>query len=994
MKLSSSKDELFPQNLLDTFPEAMLIMGSDGRIRRVNAQMESLFGYHSEEIIGQEIEMLLPEVNRVDHIEYRIDYFNTPKSRQMRSGIEFTCKMKNGQEFYSDISLSPIEIEGQWQVFCSIRDITNSVDTRATLAEKVKQLETINEVGLAVSSTQDVDSLLRLIVEQSAEIIGVASCAVLLPDIDTGELVFSAAIDDVVGLRVPTGEGIVSRVLKSGKPEIISDVTNDPAYYQNIGQESNIPIHSMMVIPLIVDGKSIGALTAVNKINGVFSEDDCELLVTLASYAATSIKNAQLYDQVQRYAQELEVEVAKRTDALRSSQNSLKQRNLELNRLYRASETLVFTSAPVLEEIAEIIVKTVLAEFGKSNCSILISEPGINEIMRIAVQGPYADEVSKGVLSLDGVGLVPRAMRTGKIINISDVREELDYVPNWKDARSELAIPLKRGDEVIGVIDVQSTELNAFDHDDERLMGIFAERAALAIENVRLFEAERHLRIEAETLREASAVVAGSLNQDEAINEILVQLERVVSYDSASVQLLEGGHLEIVGGRGWPDPNKVLGMQFPIPGDNPNSVVIQQSKALILDQTSEYQSVFNLEPHSQIRSWLGVPLRVRDKVIGMLAIDHSNPNFFDSEHIRIATAFADQVAITIDNARLFGNTQSTLAETQVLYHIAQALIHSESLWEVLQNLVENISQFLPAHLAALHILDIEKSNITETVIAGAVTDEIELADFDELMDGLTGWSIRELKPAYSPKGSPDPRESAIAQKRRSDAGYGSVVIVPLIYRGNVLGSISVVNRDDQPDFSNRDIGILETIANQAAIAIENARLFEEIQWLATTDELTGIHNRRHFFELGRLEIERARRYGHSLSAIMLDIDNFKKVNDTFGHSVGDQVLRELAQVCLSGIREFDILGRYGGEEFAVVLPETQLSEACITAERLRQLIKENAFNTTAGDLSVTISLGVAEFSDEITDLATLLDLADSALYVAKQAGRNCVKFSV
>ncbi len=377
VKLSSSWEELFPQNLLDAFPEAMLIMGSDGRIRRVNAQVESLFGYLSEEIIGQEIEMLIPEVNRVDHIKYRSDYFNAPRSRQMRSGIEFTCQMKNGQEFYSDISLSPIEVEGQWQVFCSIRNITPSVDTRAALAEKVKQLETINEVGLAVSSTLDVDSLLRLIVEQSAKIIDAASCAVLLPDSETGELVFRAAIDDVVGLRVPAGEGVVSRVLKSRKPEIINNVLNDPGYYPDIGIKSNIQIQSMMVIPLIVDGKSIGALTAVNKIDGDFSEDDCELLVTLASYAATSYENAQLYDQVQRYAQELEVEVAKRTDALRSSQNSLKQRNLELNRLYRASETLVFTSAPVLEDIAEIIVKTVLAEFGKSNCSILITEPGL-----------------------------------------------------------------------------------------------------------------------------------------------------------------------------------------------------------------------------------------------------------------------------------------------------------------------------------------------------------------------------------------------------------------------------------------------------------------------------------------------------------------------------------------------------------------------------------------------------------------------------------------
>ncbi len=989
--MSVVSEEVFPQYLLDAFPEAMLILGSDGRIQGVNAQMETLFGYQAGEMIGQEVELLVPEAFQEDHIGYRDDYFNAPKTRQMRSGMEFTCRRKSGEGFFSDISLSPVEIKGQIHIFCSIRDITHNVDTRAALAEKVKQLEVINEIGLAVSSTQDLDSLLRLIVEQSAEIVAAESCAVLLPDHATGELVFRAAIDDVVGLRVPVGEGIVSRVLKSGKAEIINDVSNAPGHYPKIGTERNIAINSMLVIPLMIEGKSIGALTAVNKIDGDFSEADRELLVTLASYAATSLENAQLYDQIQKHAHELQIEVAKRTDALRNSQMSLKQRNLELNRLYRASETLFFSSAPVLEEVAEIIVKTVLAEFGKSNCSLLIAEPGENEIKRVAVRGPYADEVSKRVLTLDGAGLVPRVFHSGKIINISDVREEPDYIPNWKAARSEIAIPLKKGDEVIGVIDVQSTDINAFDHDDERLMGIFAEKAALAIENVRLFEAERRLRIEAETLREASAVVAGSLHQDEAINEILVQLDRVVPYVSASVQLLEDGYLEIVGGHGWSDPHKVLGTRFRVPGDNPNSIVIQQRKALILNEASKYHAPFLQEPHSHIRSWLGVPLRVRDKVIGMLAIDHSDPNYFDSEHIRIATAFADQVAISIDNARLFGKTQSTLTETQMLYHIAQALIRSETLPEVLQSLVDNVSRFLPAHMATLNILDLKKSEITDIAIAGVDINEIELADFDELMDGLTGWAIRKLEPVISPKGAPDPREGKIAQKRRSEAGFGSVVIMPLIHRGDVLGSLTVVNRGDQPDFTQRDIGIMETIANQAAIAIENARLFEEIQWLATTDELTGIHNRRHLFELGRKEIERARRYINSLSAIMLDIDNFKQVNDTHGHSVGDQVLRTLAQECLGKIREIDILGRYGGEEFAVVLPETGLSEACITAERLRKHIEDKPFETTHGELSLTISLGVAEMTPDTPDLASLLDMADSALYAAKQAGRNCIK---
>jgi len=817
-----------------------------------------------------------------------------------------------------------------------------------------------------------------------------------------------------------------------------------------------------------------------------------------------------------------------------------------------------------LEEVAKTIVNTILAEFGKSNCSLLIAEKGKNVIRRVAVSGPYAEEVSKGELRLDGSGLVPRAFRSGQVVNISDVRDEPDYVANWKDARSELAIPLQLGEEVIGVIDVQSSELNAFNQDDERLMGIFAERAALAIENVWLFEAERRQRVEAETLREASAVVAGSLQQDEAINEILVQLEHVVPYDSASVQLIGEGYLEIVGGRGWPDADDVLGLRFPVPGDNPNSDVIERLEAIILDEASQYHESFLQPPHSHIRSWMGVPLIVRDKIIGMLAIDHTQSNYYTSEHIRMVTAFADQVAITIDNTQLFGRTQSTLAETQMLYDIsrtliqtdnvtellqrlvdevaqhlpadrvmlitfdleakkvsqfvigglgvvkivqpefdelfgglsgwvlrefkpalspkgvpdprenevaqkrriemhcgsiivapmlireraigtitainnpedkdftqrevnlletiagqaaiamenanllqksqttlaetqmlyqvAHSLIQAETLDEVVQSLVDNVAKFLPAHLAALNIFDLNRAEITNFVVSGMDIDDIDQVDFDELMDGLTGWAVRELEPVVSLKGVIDPRESDAGLKRRADAGFGSVVIVPLVHRSNVLGSMSVINRQDQPDFTQRDIGLMEAVANQAAFAIENAKLFEEIQWLATTDGLTGTHNRRHLFELGRREIERARRYKHPLSAIMLDIDNFKQVNDTYGHSIGDQVLRALTRECLDSLREVDILGRYGGEEFAIILPETECQAACKTAERLRQRIENKPFKTTKGELLLTISLGVAELIDDIPDMATLLDLADSALYVAKQSGRNRVEF--
>jgi diguanylate cyclase (GGDEF)-like protein len=181
------------------------------------------------------------------------------------------------------------------------------------------------------------------------------------------------------------------------------------------------------------------------------------------------------------------------------------------------------------------------------------------------------------------------------------------------------------------------------------------------------------------------------------------------------------------------------------------------------------------------------------------------------------------------------------------------------------------------------------------------------------------------------------------------------------------------------------------MATQMSVAISNAKLFAETQRLAITDELTSVHNRRHLFTLAEREVATARRYGRPVSAIMFDIDNFKRINDSHGHAVGDEVLRSVAARCSEVIRDVDVLGRYGGEEFAVLLPETPLQGAVETAERLRAAIGDRGISTSVGDVAVTISAGAAELSPETVDVHALLDRADAAMLFAKRLGRNRVQ---
>ena len=172
---------------------------------------------------------------------------------------------------------------------------------------------------------------------------------------------------------------------------------------------------------------------------------------------------------------------------------------------------------------------------------------------------------------------------------------------------------------------------------------------------------------------------------------------------------------------------------------------------------------------------------------------------------------------------------------------------------------------------------------------------------------------------------------------------------------------------------------------------ERKRMEEQLKRLASTDELTGLNNRRRFLELAEREVVRARRYRSPLSLILFDLDLFKRVNDNHGHLVGDQVLRALAGVCSDQLRESDILGRLGGEEFAIAAVETDLGKAGGVAERLRRGIADLVVSTEQADIRITCSFGVAQFAEEDGDLEILFNRADEALYRAKEMGRDRVE---
>lgn len=237
--------------------------------------------------------------------------------------------------------------------------------------------------------------------------------------------------------------------------------------------------------------------------------------------------------------------------------------------------------------------------------------------------------------------------------------------------------------------------------------------------------------------------------------------------------------------------------------------------------------------------------------------------------------------------------------------------------------------------------------------------------------------------------SPEEREASFCQYEFLP-GSQAIMVIPLVTRSSQLG-IVILEHKKEGIYGDLEGTLALNLAGQAGLMIENAQLFEEVKTLADTDDLTGLFNRRCFQIMGEREILRSKRYYHPLSLVMVDIDNFKKINDTYGHGAGDEILQKLAERLRDTVRATDIVSRYGGEEFCILLTETGMEKAEKVAEDLRRKIAEEPFFIKEhGSFDVTASFGVTSLKNNISSFRELIDEGDMAMYEAKRKGRNGV----
>lgn len=522
------------------------------------------------------------------------------------------------------------------------------------------------------------------------------------------------------------------------------------------------------------------------------------------------------------------------------------------------------------------------------------------------------------------------------------------------------------------------------------LLEVMAPIAGVVLGYSMRLRSEEKQRILADTLREVTAAMASTLDLRGVLDGVLKGLDRVLPFDTATLMLRQDDDTRVMASRGFDSPRQILNVPLDLAADPVLGELVATSDPKIIEDWPAHL-VRPFYVSEATRSFIAVPLVARNRVIGVFTVGHTEPSAYTLEEALIVDAFADHAAVAIQNARLFKRTQASLAKSETLYRVAQSLIVGSTLAETLQIVVDGVAEALPADRVSLITMNPGQETVIHFVRGGPGRDRIVAVNFDELWEGLAGHVMRTKQPLISDGQSSDDREGPRARVRREATEAGPIMVAPLRYRGKLFGVLTAINRRDQPAFGAGDLNLLVAMANQAAMSIENARLFDEVQRLAVTDELTGLSNRRGFFDLAGRELDRAVRTGRPVTALMLDIDGFKKVNDTYGHAVGDEVLRELARRSREAVRDVDLVGRYGGEEFCYLLPEAEPEVALQVAERISSAISDRPIETAGGPLEIKVSIGVAyAVGTRDETVANLLDRADTAMYEAKEAGGDMV----
>lgn len=645
------------------------------------------------------------------------------------------------------------------------------------------------------------------------------------------------------------------------------------------------------------------------------------------------------------------------------------------------SETLDFKA--ILDQLLEQVARVV--PFDSANVAILHGRQVV--LARSRGYQKFGEQTAANleshVFELDKTETYRWMVEHKQPMVIPDVQKSPDWVSleETRYIRSWLGAPIIARGEVIAFFSLDKCEPDFYNLEHMETLAALAAQAGLALQNANLYEETAELLHREQRLNEILYKIGSSLDLSIVLDDILRLGCELVNADGSLLGLLDKTHTRVSVSHAYNFPPGTFEETLE-QGEGVTWEVIESGVPVLLDEYASHMKARNKLIDFGVRSMLMVPVRVGDQIIGVLGFYlKRTEHVFTDRDIPLAEAIGREAGVAIDNARLFESAKRRAEEAETLREASNAVTSALELDKVLDQIMSNLDKVVPYDSCAIFLQ--EGDNLRIVAARGFPDLQKVLGRTYPTESPLTSAGFQTGEVIIIPDAQQDERFLGWGDSAHVRGWMG----VPLYARGKVTGFLTI-DSCSQNAYDEKDAQLAQAFANQAAIAIENARLFEKVQHLAVTDPLTELYNRRQFFELARREFYRSRRYDDEMALIMLDVDDLKLVNDTYGHQAGDQLIQFIGEQCRSQLRQADVAARYAGDEFIIALPGTDLEGCLQVARRIKERITAGFAIDSSTVLPVAVTIGVSSLDESCFSLEMLIARADKALYVAKAAGKN------
>jgi GAF domain-containing protein/nitrogen-specific signal transduction histidine kinase/CheY-like chemotaxis protein len=748
---------------------------------------------------------------------------------------------------YDATDVPPLEIVAS-QVSIALENARLVSLTGEQLQQRVDELAGLQRVSNELNSTLDLDKILGQVLQEALQLTQADIGDLYFLDDATGQVAAYQASDSQAPHALTIEHGLIGRVLRSGKSVLIDDISAEEDF-----DDTGHNIKSTVAVPIYYSGKPVGAIALDSQHPRFFNDNQLRYLEALANHAAVAVGNAQAYQR-----QILEREQANR----RAEQLS---RLSEISNTFRTNRPLSDILEDIVFAIAESVgYDVVLVSLTSGKPARLLPQVGAGiplfqmEQLRAPDEANYVSDLEAVLLDEFRIAqayFIPAEHMSAwqDRLNIPYIEKEQSPIssqvqPKWMSsfALTEVKQRWNNGDlllvplldtskATIGLLTV-ANPIDGLRPDTAAVQTLetFANHAAAAIENAQLFDLEKRRRRLADTLRGVAEAISSQLEFDELLNIILQELGQVIDYDGANVQLFDEDKLVIIGARGWEDTEQVTGLTISMAEIHPSREVIESQEALIInDIHQEYTTSFAEPVYRQARSWMGVPLTYGTNVLGVMVLTKDQPNFFNQQDVKTIVAFANQVAVALQNAQLFEEARQQVRQLAALTEVAQSINRALELNEVLNLVLDAVFDLVGHDQGSIWLIDDQ-------------TNTLKMANTKNIPEFLVDLFNESNIPVNS-----EPFISVIRTRdviivqgnapKDNIANFGlpfpdDVTYVPLQVEDGVIGILAI-----EAVIHNKNmLQLVKTLADLAAVAIDGARLLSDTRRRAV--EMQHLYN--------------------------------------------------------------------------------------------------------------------------------------------------------